>query len=200
MISLLGEWRFAQGDDASWSRPDYDDAAWEVLPVPDIWIVRGLPGSGIGWYRTWIVVNAADSVGETSIWVKGLVTAGEVYLDGVLVGRRGLIQPQQSQDEAERPKEALFSLGNLLTPGKHLLALRVANFRFLTGGIDEAPKLGLSHVVLLRMQRTRAVFGFLGGVFILSAIHLLILFAGGRDHKEHLYFALLSFAGAVLSC
>src|SRR4051812_5076322 len=49
-VSLAGKWRFHQGDDASndpvvhehaFSRPDFDDSAWELVDVP-----RGLGEQG----------------------------------------------------------------------------------------------------------------------------------------------------------
>ncbi len=197
LISLRGPWKFVQGDDLRWSKPDYGDTGWETVNVPDIWISRELPGSGKGWYRTWIIVNSANSSEEASIWIRGMMNAGEVFWDGSFVGGRGSIGQHGGPETPGKGRYTYVHLGKMMTPGRHLLALRIANSQLFSGGIAEAPDLGFSNILLLRDQRSRAVFGFLVGVFILAGIHLLILFAGDRIHRENLYFGLLSFVSAA---
>ena len=197
VISLTGSWKFATGDDLRWSKLDYDDTKWESVHVPDIWISRGLPGSGKGWYRTWIIVNSADSSEEASIVIRGMTNAGEVFWDGSFVGRRGSIAQDGGTETPGKGRYTYIHLGKMMTPGRHLLALRVVNSQSSSGGIGEGLDLGFSNILLMRDQRSRAVFGFLVGVFILAGIHLLILFAGDRIHRENLYFGLLSFVSAA---
>jgi adenylate cyclase len=196
-ISLNGSWRFAAGDDLQWSKPDYDDTKWESVTFPDIWISRELPGSGRGWYRTWIIVNSSDSSEEASIWTRGILNVGEVFWDGNYVGSSGSIGLHGESETRGKGRYTYIHLGKMLIPGRHLLALRISNSQLFTGGIVEPPDLGYSRFLLLRDQRARAIFGFLAGVFILSGIHLLMLFAGDRVHRENLYFGLLSFVSAV---
>jgi class 3 adenylate cyclase len=197
IISLNGLWKFSTGDDLRWSKPDYDDTKWESVPVPDIWISRELSGSGTCWYRTLIVVSSADSSEETSIWIRGMMNAGEVFWDGNLVGGRGSIGQGGSPEISGKGRYSTIHLGRTMTRGRHLLALRIANSQLYSGGIAEPPDLGYSTILMLRDQRSRAIFGFLVGVFILSGIHLLILFAGDRTRRENLYFGLLSFISAA---
>src|SRR5262245_36095587 len=86
VISLHGLWKFAQGDDIRWSVPGYDDAGWEVVGIPDLWIARGLPGVGRGWYRTWVNVLSTDPDEEAAIVLSGQIGATEVFWDGNLEG------------------------------------------------------------------------------------------------------------------
>ncbi len=197
IISLHGSWKFATGDDLRWSKPDYDDTAWLTVNLPDIWISRDLPGSGKAWYRTWIIVTSPDSSEEASIWIRGMKNAGEVYWDGSFVGGRGSIGQHGGPETPGKGRNTIVHLGKKMTPGRHLLALRIANSQMYSGGIAEPPDLGYSNVLFLRDQRSRAIFGFLVGVFILSGIHLLMLFAGDRTHRENLYFGLLSVVSAA---
>lgn len=197
VISLSGSWKFATGDDLRWSTPDFDDTYWETVHVPDIWISRGLPGSGRGWYRTWIVVTSADSSAEASLSIRGILNAGEIFWDGDVVGRHGSIGQHGKPETPGVGRYTYIHLGKMMTPGQHLLALRIANSQSFSGGITGAPQVGFSNILFLRTQRSRAVFGFLVGLFTLAGIHLLLLFAGDRIHREYLYFGILSFLSAA---
>ncbi len=198
-ISLNGSWKFASGDDFRWSKPDYDDTGWKDVNLPDIWISRKLPGSGTGWYRMWIIVSSADSSQDASILIRGMMNAGEVFWDGSFVGGRGTIGQHGRQETPGKGRYTFINLDKKMTPGRHLLALRVANSQLFSGGIVAPPDLGYSSLLMLRDQRSKAVFGFLFGVFILSGIHLLLLFAGDRIHRENLYFGLLSLVSAAFA-
>jgi hypothetical protein len=50
---LRGPWRFRTGDDARYAARDYDEDAWETIPVPQNWERAGHPDyNGVAWYRT----------------------------------------------------------------------------------------------------------------------------------------------------
>lgn len=196
VISLTGSWKFATGDDPRWSLPDYDDTHWESVSVPDLWTSRGLPASGKGWYRTWIIVGSSDSSTEYSLSIGGILTAGEVFWDGAFIGAHGSIGRHGEPETAEKGPYSSIGLRTPMTPGRHLLALRIANTRSFSGGIMEAPQLGISDILSLSQQRSSVVWGFLAGVFVLAGIHLLLLFAGDPVHRDYLYFGLLAFLSA----
>lgn len=197
VIFLNGSWKFAVGDDPQRSKPDYDDTDWEAVYLPDIWISRELSGSGKGWYRTWIIVTSADTSEDASILIRGMMNAGEVFWDGSFVGSRGTIGQHDGHETPGKGRYTFINLGKKMTPGRHLLALRIANSQLFSGGIVAPPDLGYSSLLMLRDQRSKTVSGFLLGVFILSGIHLLNLFVGDRTHRENLYFGLLSLVSAA---
>ena len=198
VISLHGQWRFSAGDDMRWASPDFDDGKWENVTLPEGWIMRGLPAAGIGWYRTTVVIPENDSLVEPSLWVKEIVSAGEVWWDGVLVGAYGSVVPGGREIPGDG-RDIPFHLGAMLRPGTHLLAMRIQNTDAPTGGIiKEAPEIGSFKPMLIRTTQLKVAFGFLAGVFILAGIHLMMLFVGDRARREYLYFSILSFISATV--
>jgi DUF1680 family protein len=55
-IELPKEWKFQTGDNADFSKPDFNDQAWKTIKVDSFWETQGYPGyDGIAWYRTQVV-------------------------------------------------------------------------------------------------------------------------------------------------
>jgi hypothetical protein len=52
-IPLREAWRFHVGDDVRFAAPEFDDAAWETIPVPSPWEHSGHAAyDGFAWYRS----------------------------------------------------------------------------------------------------------------------------------------------------
>lgn len=87
-IDLAGEWKHVRdeenvGREQSWQAPDFDDSAWETIPVPADWGDY----DGVGWYRheitlpddlngrqIYLVFDGVDD--ESEVWVNGELVAG----------------------------------------------------------------------------------------------------------------------------
>ena len=78
--------------------PDFDDSTWRVLDLPHDWAVEGpfdpkansSQGSrprGIGWYRRYIHLDAADRGKSLELKFDGVSTHCTVWLNGTLVHR-----------------------------------------------------------------------------------------------------------------
>ena len=89
-------WRMATGEVAGAEKPDFDDTAWKPVTLPRAWNedeafkvdIHDLKG-GITWYRKRFVLpaDAGPAVGgKAFIAFEGLRQAGDVYVNGVLVG------------------------------------------------------------------------------------------------------------------
>ncbi|TCS14381.1 DUF4982 domain-containing protein [Caulobacter sp. BK020] len=89
-------WRMATGEIAGAEKPDFDDAAWKPVTLPRAWNedeafkvdIHDLKG-GITWYRKRFVLlsEAGPAVGGRAfITFEGVRQAGDVYVNGVLVG------------------------------------------------------------------------------------------------------------------
>src|SRR5215510_7143581 len=81
-ITWIGTVRYAQGDSALWSRPDYDDASWQTagfwsLPHP----------TAVLWIRTPVAL-AGNGPFAISVTV---LASHELWWDGVLIGRGGIV-------------------------------------------------------------------------------------------------------------
>ncbi|MEX2156425.1 MAG: alpha-galactosidase [Gemmatimonadales bacterium] len=95
VVHFRGPWRFRTGDDPRYAARDYDDDAWETIPVPLRWEQSGHADyDGDAWYRTRFtlpVLPTGRSDGRTdgrSVWIElGKVDdVDETFVNGVKVG------------------------------------------------------------------------------------------------------------------
>ncbi|WP_304233721.1 glycoside hydrolase family 2 TIM barrel-domain containing protein [Phocaeicola plebeius] len=100
-INLGDCWRFHNGDEPEAVDANFEDTGWQLLDLPHDWAIEGnfskdnpsgtgggaLPG-GIGWYRKTFVPEKADSDMKFRIVFDGVYMNSEVYLNGILLGRR----------------------------------------------------------------------------------------------------------------
>jgi hypothetical protein len=89
-------WRMATGEIAGAERPEFDDAAWKSVTLPRAWNedeafkvdIHDLKG-GVIWYRKRLILPAEvgpAAGGKAFIAFEGVRQAGDVYVNGVLVG------------------------------------------------------------------------------------------------------------------
>lgn len=126
-VTLSHSWRVMAGDSAGWARLDYDDRAWAVESVPGGW-PRGRRGTA--WYRLRFRFDAVP-YGPVGIRLRSVVAAYEVFLDGERLGGLGSLPPTY---RARSGVPLVFALPpSLLTPGEHLLAVRVYSEESVAG-------------------------------------------------------------------
>lgn len=201
-IQIIDGWRYHPGDDLAWADPTIDDTSW---PVASSLLTKGVdpPGGwpGIGWFRRRL--ELADNMPATAVairvWQPG---ASEVYLDGRLVIRNGVVS---SDVGLERPFYANDFSGIAITPGcTHLLAVRYSNVRqndFANGmrgfGFNlRSVQSAANAYHRWDFSETVVPSLFFGAFASLALLHLL-LFAFHRASREHLYFALFATALAL---
>ncbi|KRA75025.1 beta-galactosidase [Caulobacter sp. Root656] len=89
-------WRMATGDIAGAEKPEFDDAAWKPVTLPRTWNedeafkvdIHDLKG-GITWYRKRFILPSGVGPavgGKAFLTFEGVRQAGDVYVNGVLVG------------------------------------------------------------------------------------------------------------------
>src|SRR5205807_4306892 len=89
-----GPWKFRTGDDPTYARREYDEEAWETIPVPGDWETAGHPGyDGFAWYRTRFVLPAAPTTGAVFLELGKVDDTDETFLNGVKVGQTGELPP-----------------------------------------------------------------------------------------------------------
>ncbi|MGI8655725.1 MAG: hypothetical protein ACR2LC_10950, partial [Pyrinomonadaceae bacterium] len=98
------KWRYHTGDDARWAAQQIDDSSWEIIDSTRLPIER-LPKSGwqgIGWFRLRVRLDgtAADVplAFEMNHW-----GASEIFVDGVLVKRFGVVGASAETEQAYNP-------------------------------------------------------------------------------------------------
>ena len=161
--------------------------------MPDLWSVRGIPRAGLGWYQSRIVITDSIPACGFGLFFERVYAAAEVYWDGTLTGRKGIVADNAS-DEAPTDKSYFCQIPpDLTTLGSHQLAMRVSNHYAWTGGVGLAPKIGSYDALATFQSLHQNLFCFLFGIFFISGLYHLILYLGGRERREYLIFALLSF-------
>ncbi len=181
-VDLTGAWRFRAGDDPAWAATPLDDAAWDTLAVPALWQPpRDGPQRGYGWYRVTLAIAETPAV-PLGIWFRSVVGAFEVYLDGRPIGGSGRFPPQL-RARAGIPVVLGLPPG-LLTPGTHVLAVRVYTPESV-GGI--AGRVTLGAWSDLRDTAFRTDPWFLAAAILLVglAVHQLFFWLRSPLGREH---------------
>jgi beta-galactosidase len=86
------------GADVNYIQPDFDDAGWRSLTLPQDWGIEGpfeqqypgetakLPWWGIGWYRKHFDISASDTGRRIYLDMDGAMSYANVWLNGHYVG------------------------------------------------------------------------------------------------------------------
>lgn len=98
-LPLDAGWRFALGDAAGASRPEFDDSAWRVVDVPHDWSIEGTTRSdrasaggggffptGAGWYRRAFQAPAVWDGQRVIVEFDGVYRNAEVWINGYRLG------------------------------------------------------------------------------------------------------------------
>jgi hypothetical protein len=116
-------WKLLVGDPSGAEAPAFDDSSWKSITLPHAWnedyafkvSIENLP-TGIAWYRKHFKVPAAGPDKKVFLEFEGIRMAGDVYLNGKLLGKH------------ENGINAFgFDITPLLSPGENVLALRIDN-------------------------------------------------------------------------
>ena len=201
-IQIIDGWRYHPGDDLAWADPAFDDTGW---PVVSSLLMKNddPPGGwpGIGWFRRRLELTS--DMPATAVAIRVVQPgASEVYLDGRLVVRNGVVS---SDVNHERPFYANDFSGIAIEPGcTHVLTVRYSNVRQNNFG-EGMRGFGFN----LRSVQSAAnayhrwdiaktvVPSFFVGAFASLALLHMLLFAFHRTSREHLYFAIFATALAV---
>jgi beta-galactosidase len=100
-LSMDPGWRFLLGDPAGAERPRFDDRQWRSLDLPHDWSIELAPRqdapaggrggffpTGTGWYRKAFHLPAGARGREAWIEFDGVYQNADVWVNGVLLGRR----------------------------------------------------------------------------------------------------------------
>ena len=193
----LSEWRFSEDGPAE-LRGEWEffadelgvrtSASGDLRSVPESW--KRSPGSlaatGFGTYRLRIELGQVPPT--LALRLSSVSTAYELRIDGRNLGGIGAVGTSK---ESSKPasREKVFYLNP--TQDSIELELRVSNFHFRTGGLRQAPELGLIEQAgpTRDLRLARALFFF--GCFLMLAFYHLLIFSLRRDLKGALYFGLL---------
>lgn len=134
LVDLNGLWKFALGDQQSWSKPNYDDSNWELIRVPTEWENDGFHDyDGFAWYRTRFDGAKIPRGVQCYLNMGYIDDADEVYLNGQLIGFSGTMPPNfKTAYNSER--KYVIPQNFINYTGENVIAVRVFD-AVLSGGI-----------------------------------------------------------------
>ena len=134
-VLKIDEAKFKTGDNPAWNQAGFDDSQWVTLKTNLIWEEQGFSEyNGYAWYR--IHVRIPSSLKTQSFWkdtlriyLAKIDDADEVYLNGVLIGKKGSLPFQSSVYvsawDTEREYHVSTGLPAIKWDADNILAVRV---------------------------------------------------------------------------
>ena len=201
--TLLSGWKFQAGDDPQWTKPDFGDSKWSAIdPGQDIQHFDELKKAGIICLRLHLVVDSS-LVNKTLAIHIAQFTASEIYLNGKLIARNGIVSSDPSKVKGYLTSKEPFVIK--LEPGKdNVIAVRLAyepGLTYISSLFEPLPAFALYvndyqsaltnyHAYLDGIKNFIMIFGLFGGaILIVFCIHL-VYFLSDRRKKVNLYYAL----------
>src|SRR4051812_20784764 len=102
-ILLDKGWKFRTGDNLEWAKPEYNDRDWQTInPTLDIHdSLPQVPKSGICWFRVRLSIDS--TLNDQLVLLIQQSGASEIYLNGKLLYRFGVLSPNPDKVKAFSP-------------------------------------------------------------------------------------------------
>jgi signal transduction histidine kinase len=207
-VLLDSGWHYKAGDNPDWAKSDYDDSAWkDVRPIQDIKKLPMLWKDSIVWFRIYLNVDSTQ-VSDLAMNVTH-AGASEIYLDGRLVHRFGVVSQDPDEILAFDPNEEPVSFP-VNQSGVHVLAVRYVlepNVHYTTMWKRINANLGLK-VRIDSIKNTNkyyeSSFGAIDihgwvrfSAFTILAVLYLTFYVSYRRRKSSLFFFFYAFCWAI---
>ncbi len=210
-MPLDGSWQFHLGDDLAWASPSTPDAAgtsgWEQIDAGDTWGAQGHPSYvGYAWYRKHIHLSAASGASpDFDLLLQQVDDVYEIYWNGALVARSGLLPPKPSFTCSEQPAR-IYPLGKIQDG---VLAFRIWKQPLLSfqndrlGGFHAPPVIGSPAAIAAYkinldyqwLRRQQNVFRLASLNALLTCLSLLAWF---RNRSQRLLLWMAVYSGMPL--
>jgi serine phosphatase RsbU (regulator of sigma subunit) len=209
-ISINDFWKFKSGDDSSWASSTYNDTSWEIV-TPKFGLNDSLLNkwTGIGWFRKPIRIDSS-LVNKSILLSISQYGASEIYLNGVLVVKFGIVSDSLEFEKIYQPN-GIPVVVNFTDKLNYTLAIRFSNHKVITekeyflkwfdyAGFT-AEIYGVNNSIKSLINNGRLNFGVnfaIFGMFFSLAVLYFILFFFYSKRKENLYYSLFTFSLALL--
>lgn len=189
IIPLRGEWEFYKGK--LLTPQDFADHTEELqaerlmLQVPGRWDNSVSDyGHGAGTYRLRLLVS---DLGDYSLRIKKTRLSSRIYIGGEEIGGNG--QPALSAQDFI-PNNVPF-LGRIEAKDKNIeIIVQVASFRYVQGGLVQAPEFGLTESVMGRRDNARMADMIVITTLLAFGIFFAGMFRQWRREPYLIYFSL----------
>jgi signal transduction histidine kinase len=187
-LPLDGQWRFNWTNDADHQRSDN----FSTINVPGTWggslTVQGMKMDGQGYGIYMLSVQNPKSQPLMAIRVPNIATAYSMYIDHVLVQRRGEIGfSADTSKPFQLPATVYYEPKDKVTD----IRLIVSNFDHRNGGIRTPLVMGTAEQIESFVYRRQAQEWIIFGSFLMIALYHFGLYALRRKDTANIYFALL---------
>jgi signal transduction histidine kinase len=202
-LLLKKGWRYQVGDNPAWARPDFDASGWDTLnPAGPRQLMPAGLRTGISWLR--LRFRLADSLRQRAVLLQADgYGAWEIYLNGRLVQRAGIVQaiPAQVPDPHKLPPVIVPAGG----PAEQVLAIRFAPSQsplLRLGSEQQLLEVFLRSEEQVQKQTDAQVRGAISdgviiGVFALLTLLHLAFFRYYPAQRANLYFAFFALGMAL---
>ncbi|CAN5739611.1 hypothetical protein BH10BAC2_BH10BAC2_35310 [soil metagenome] len=200
-VKLDKGWKFHAGDNPQWSKPGYDDKAWQpVDPTLELHLLPMVKEAGIGWFRLKMKVDSS-LLNERIAMMLTSQGASEIYLNGELIYKFGTV----STDFKTEKTRSLSSRPLSLKLGDQPLQELAVRYSFHKKNLYVSN--AYSSCVQLFLKENNKAFadyirqeGFYQNLrsielsfYLPLGLLLLFLYFSYRLQKEYLYMGIFSF-------
>lgn len=191
--TLSNHWKWHVGDNPLWAKPNFNDSLWEQLSVLEsVDEFPKLRESEIAWFRRPIQVTQALVNQPLAISIKQM-GASEIYLDGKLLHKLGVVSKNPGKEQTQVNTFALPII--FADTNKHILAVRYSftkenfyypgtNSHIFQLKIHNATDVG--KFVEDQTNRIAGFFYFFTGIFLIFTILHFSFYASNRARKVSL--------------
>ena len=205
-LKISENWKFHWGDNLEWRLPSYNDSSWQIRNTGiNQDSIPAANNIGMCWFRLKIKTDSS-LFGKNLGLLISQRGASEIYLDGRLIHKFGIVGKTPKQEEAFNPSNT--PIGIYFDSSRvHLLAIRYsyqnilhlykkfgkiagnAGIQISIGRLNQSIK-AQDKIVRLNTAINLSLFGI---IVSLALLHLLIYFFN-RIRTDNLYFSIFSFA------
>lgn len=124
--AVTGQWRFHEGDDASWKAREFKDSGWQSVALPDTWEHHSdyTNNNVYGWFRRRVEIPSDCKGKDFDLLLGRIDDVDEVWLNGERIGGTGSFPPDyRTAWDSDRRYRVPASL--VRGDGSDVLAVRV---------------------------------------------------------------------------
>ena len=186
ILSLHGNWKVT-------TNPDYNPVTNQptnesmISYIPRMWFNAGIKDKYIVSYNTELEISDSILGNKFGILVFNVINSNEVYINGKLIGKRGIIDKDKTKMQNNASPSLYRIPEGFLHKGKNRITIRVAD-NAESGGMLEAPRFCEMNICEKSYNRFLLVTGGSGFFMLFIGIYHLFLFLGNRKERAILYF------------
>src|ERR1035437_8926131 len=109
-VLLDKSWKFHPGDNIEFGKPGFNDSDWEdINPMQDLYYLPQIKKESIGWFRIKLHIDSILLHKPLAFQVSQFL-ASEIYLNGKLIQRYGLVSLDNKKVKAMQPLPEPFGI------------------------------------------------------------------------------------------